>query len=100
MQSSLLAVWKNAGETLGRKGVKGLWLLGHEEVPCGFGLRTGESGDTADGVRTKGGLPAKLGLLGRTGNYLIHRLIFLSLRYGKATGSGKAGKGCVCLWVY
>ena len=25
----------------GRKGVKGLSLVGHEGVPCGLGLRTG-----------------------------------------------------------
>ena len=100
MQSSLLAVWKNAGETLGRKGVKGLLLLGHEEVPCGFGLRTGESGDTADGVRTKGGLPAKLGLLGRTGGHLSHRLLFLSLRYGTLDWAKGGRKDCMCLWVF
>ena len=50
MQSSLLAVWKDAGDTAGRKGVKGLLLAGKQKVPCGFGLRTGDSGDTADGA--------------------------------------------------
>ena len=39
---------EEAGETLpGRKGVKGLLLVGHEKVPHGFGLT---SGDTADGA--------------------------------------------------
>ena len=38
-------------DTTGRKGVKGLLLVGHEEVPCGFGLRTGDlGGETADGA--------------------------------------------------
>ena len=34
----------------GRKGVKGLLLVGHEKVPCGFGLKTGDhsNGDTVD----------------------------------------------------
>ena len=33
-----------------RKGVKGLLPVGEEEVPCGFGLRTGDTSDTADGA--------------------------------------------------
>ena len=38
----------------GRKGEKGLLLLGHEKVPHGFGL-TGDLGsDTADGAGTEG----------------------------------------------
>ena len=40
---------------LERKGVKGLFLVGHEKVPQGFGLRTGDcSSDTADGVGNRG----------------------------------------------
>ena len=38
----------------GRKGVKGLLLLGQEKVPRGFGLRTGDPGDTADGAGNQG----------------------------------------------
>ena len=34
----------------GRKGVKGLPLVGHEEVLRGFGLRNGDPSDTADGA--------------------------------------------------
>ena len=51
-----------AGETLpGRKGVKGLLLVGHAKVPHVFGL-TGDGGsDTVDGART-----------------LNHRLLLLS----------------------
>ena len=37
-------------DATGRKGVKGLLLVGHEKVPCGFGLRTGDPSDTADGA--------------------------------------------------
>ena len=37
-------------EYAGRTGEKGLSLVGHEEVPRGFGLRTGDCGDTADGA--------------------------------------------------
>ena len=38
----------------GRKGVKGLLLVGHEKVPHGFGLTGDCSSDTVDGARTKG----------------------------------------------
>ena len=37
---------------LGRKGVKGLLLVGHEKVPHGFGLTGDLIGDTGDGART------------------------------------------------
>ena len=33
-----------------RKGVKGFSLVGHEKVPRGFGLRTRDPSDTADGA--------------------------------------------------
>ena len=33
---------------MGRKGVKGHLLVGQEEVPHGFGLRTEDPGDRAD----------------------------------------------------
>ena len=38
----------------GRKGVKALSLVGREGVLCGFGLRTGDHGDTADGAGNHG----------------------------------------------
>ena len=34
----------------GKKGVKGLLLASHKEVPCGFGLRTGDHCNTVDGA--------------------------------------------------
>ena len=40
--------------------MKGLWLVGHDKVPSGFGLRTGDRGsDTADGA-VNSGKPAQL----------------------------------------
>ena len=54
MQSSVLAVWKNAEDAAGRKGVEGPLLVGHEKVPCGFGLRTGDPDNTADGAGNQG----------------------------------------------
>ena len=34
----------------GRKGVKGLLLVGHEEMPRGFGLRTGAQAGVAQWI--------------------------------------------------
>ena len=73
-----LAVHKNAGDAVGRKGVKGLLLVGHEKVPCGFGIRTGDPSNTADGAGNQGRLPAQHGLLERSEGYLSHRPLFLS----------------------
>ena len=45
----------------GRKGVKGLSLVGHDEVPHGFGLRTRDHSVTADGAGDFG-RPAQLSM--------------------------------------
>ena len=69
-----------AGEALpGRKGEKGLLLVGHEKVPHSFGL-TGDCGDTADGA-----------------GILNHGLLHLFLRYSTpdwAEGEGRTV--CIC----
>ena len=55
-----------AEETLsGRKGVKGLLLVGHEKVPHGFGLTGDHGGNTAGGAESPN-----------------HRLLLLFLIYG------------------
>ena len=41
-------------DIVGRKGVKELLLVGQEKVPCGFVLRTGDSGNTANGAGNRG----------------------------------------------
>ena len=46
---------------------------------------------------TEGGLPAGLRLLGRTGGYLSHRILFLFLRYG--TQEWVKGKEGLCVFV-
>ena len=38
----------------GRKGEKGLFLVGHERVPYGSGLTGDRDSDTADGAGTEG----------------------------------------------
>ena len=83
---------------LGRKGEKGLLLVGQEKVPYGFRLRTGDPATQLMVPETKGCPPAKHPLLGRTGGYLSHGLIFLFLRYGTPDWA-KGGEGrtvCVC----
>ena len=46
---------------------------------------------------TEGGLPAKHRLLGRTGGYLNHGLLFLFLRYGIPDWAEGGRKDCVRL---
>ena len=64
----------------GRKGVKGLLLVGHEKVPHGSGLTGDHGGDTADGARN-----------------LTHGLPLLSLRYGTMAGAEGKGRN-VCIY--
>ena len=70
-------------ETLpGRKGEKGLLLVGREKVPRGFGLTGDCSSHTADGAKSPN-----------------HGLLLLFLRYGTpdwAEGEGRT----VHLWVF
>ena len=64
----------------GRKGVKGLLLVGHEKVLHGSGLTGDRVGDTADGAGS-----------------LNHGLLLLLLRYGTQTGQRGEGRAvCIC----
>ena len=46
---------------------------------------------------TEGGLPAEHRLLGRTGGYLSHGLLFLFLRYSTPDwAEGEGGTVCIC----
>ena len=66
----------------GRKGEKGLLLVGHEKVPHGFRLTGDHGSDTADGAGS-----------------LNHGLLLLFLRHGTpdwAQGEGRT----VPLWVF
>ena len=54
------------GDPAGRKGVKGLWLAGHKEVPRG--LRTGDSSSNqqhSGGAGDVGDLPSRARITGR-----------------------------------
>ena len=70
----------------GRKGVKGLLLVGHEKVPHGSGLTGDCGGDTVDGAGTEG--------------LLNHGLLLLFLRYGTLDWAKGRRKDCVHLWVF
>ena len=65
----------------GRKGVKGLSLVGREKVPRGFGLTGDRRGDTADGAGD-----------------LSHGLLLLFLRFG--TPDWAEGRRTVCVCGY
>ena len=72
-----------AGETLqGRKGEKGLLLVGREKVPHGFGLTGDCSSHTADGAGS-----------------LNHGLLLLFLRHGTQTGQGEKEGLCVSVGI-
>ena len=99
-QSFLLAVWKNAGDAEGRKGVKRLLVVDHEKVPCSFGLRTRDPGDTAGGAENRGRPVSQARITGK--NWGLPEpwtpISFPEIRY---PGPGKGGrKDCVCLWVF
>ena len=87
-------------DALGRKGVKGLSLVGQEKkVPRGFGLRTGDpGGSTADGAGNRGRPASRAPITGKNqGGHLSHGLLFLFLRYGSPARAKQRRKDCVCL---
>ena len=83
----------------GRKGVKGLSLVGPEKVPRGFGLRTGGQGNTADSVGNCRIPPNRACITGKNRGPPEPQASISSpeIRY---PGPGKAGKEgrtvCVC----
>ena len=56
--------------------------MGQEEVPCGFGLRTGDPGNIADGAGS-----------------LNHGLLLLFLRYGTRTLQREKEGLCVSVGI-
>ena len=70
----------------GRKGEKGLLLVGHEKVPHGFGLTGYHGGDTVDAAGTEG-LPEPW----TSASFL---------RYGTPDWAKGRRKDCMRLWVF
>ena len=90
---------EEAEQTLqGREGVKGLLLVGHKKVPCGFGLIGDCSSDTADGAGNHGGPTSGARITGKKWGYLNHRLLFLFLRYVTPDWA-KGGEEGLCVFV-
>ena len=83
---------------MGRKGVKGLLLLGHEKMPCGFGLRTGDPGDTADGSGNCG-RPASPAQITEKDQGLPEPQPSISFPEMQYPGLGKAGKEGLFVFV-
>ena len=72
-------MWDSCETLRGRKGVKGLFLVGHEKVPSGFGIRPGDcGGDTADGSGNRGRpFQPSMDYWAEPGVYLSYGLLFL-----------------------
>ena len=79
-------------DTAGRKGVKGRLLVGHEEVPHGFRLRTGDPGDTADSAGNLGRSSSPARITGKKPGGL--------LKYHTLDWAKQGRKDCVHLWVF
>ena len=99
MQSSLSSLKEWRKDDLGRKGVKGLLLVSHEKVPCGFGLRTGDCGGyTADGAGNRARTASWVQIT-RKNQQLPEpqtSIYFPEIRY---PWLGKGGKERLCVFV-
>ena len=97
----------NARPCGGGRGVKGLSLVGHEEAPCGLGLRSEDRGsNSADGAGDHGRPPRRAQMTER--NREPCAVDFCSFpsggRYFRMTCSetglpGQSGKGGLCVFV-
>ena len=83
---------------MGRKGMKGLLLVSHEKVPCGFGLRTGDPRDTADGAGNRGRPAGRAHITGKSQGLPEPgtSFSFPEIRY---PGLGKVGKEGLYVFV-
>ena len=86
-------------DTMGRKGVKGFLLVGHEKVPCDFGLRTRDPSDTADGAGNQE-RPVRWARITRKNQGLPEpqtSIYFPEIQYPRP---GKGGKEGLCVFVH
>ena len=68
--------------------------MGHEKVPCGFGLRTGDPGDTADGAGNRGSSASRAEVTGKSQGLPEPRtsISFPEIRYPRLGKVGKEGR--------
>ena len=78
--------------------MKGLLLVGQEEVPHGFGLRTGDPSNIADGARNYRRPASPAWITGKKGGLpeLWNSVSFTEIWY---PGLGKGGKEGLCVFV-
>ena len=62
---SLSSLEERRRDAAGRKGMKGLLLMGNEKMPRDSVLRTGDPGDTADGAENQGRLASQAWITGK-----------------------------------
>ena len=87
-------------DAVGRTGVKGLLQVGHEKVPCGFGLRTGDPGDTADGAGNRGSSASRAEVTGKSQG-LPEPWTSISVPEIRYPWTGQRGEGrTVCMCEY
>ena len=92
-------------DAAGRKGVQGLLLVGQEKVLCGFWLRTGDPGNTADGAGACGRPASWARITGRDweSSRAAHFYFFSwdTVPLPGLPGQSVEGRTvCVCLWVF
>ena len=73
--------------------------MGQEKVPGGFGLRTGDPSNTADGSGNCRRPDSQAQITGKNWG-LPEPLLFLFLRYGTLDWANGRRKDCVCLWMF
>ena len=95
---SLSSLEERRRDTVERKGVKGLSLVGQEKVPHGFRLRTGDPSDTADGAGNRGRPTSRAQITGKNRGPLEAQtsISFPETRYSRL---GKGGKEGLCVFV-
>ena len=82
----------------GRKRVKGLLLVGHENVPCGFELRTGDPGDIADGAGNRERPASQAWITGKNQGLPKPQTSIIFLRYSTPDQAKRGRREGLCVF--